>query len=137
MLLLDEQFDETTAEFPHAIQQVWLETLGTVSSFLGGTLGTMSDRDAYPLVADAMAAASVVSMAATGTGTAGTGTATGTNPGSPLIIQQFASVCRYVVAHGTDVPVGSPLFPSQVRLGMDQYVSGAPAAETLDFPELT
>jgi len=137
MLLLDDQFDETTAEFPHAIQQAWLETLGTVPSFIGGALGTMSNRDAYPLIADAMAASSVISTAASGTGTTGAATATGTNPGPPLIIQQFASVGRYVVAHGAEVPVGSPLFPSQVRLGMDRYVSGPPAAETLDIPELT
>ncbi|HSP67000.1 MAG TPA: hypothetical protein VLN48_04695 [Bryobacteraceae bacterium] len=116
MLLLDEVFDVTNAAFPQAVQQVWLETLGTVPAVVNGTLTTMNDRNAYVLIADQMQTSS---------------------PQGAIIYQQLASVARYVVANGQEVPVASALFPSQVRIGMDGYVSGPPPAETLDIPPLT
>ncbi len=114
MLLLDQQFDPTTAEFPNSVQQVWLETLGSTVDNAGNTV---QNRAIYPAIADDMV-----------------------NPGGavdPLLYQQFASVARYIVANAQDVPFNSPLFASQVRLGMDRYVAGPPPAETLDIPALT
>lgn len=114
MLLLDQQFDATNAQFPTSVQNVWLETLG---STLDNSGVPKQNRDLYPTIADTMALFSGATV--------------------PLLYQQFGFVCRYVVQHAEDVPFNSPLFSSQVRLGMDQYVAGPPPAESLDIPELT
>jgi len=121
MLLIDEQFDPTNAEFSAAVQRVWIETLGSTFKADGKTV--VKNRDLYPQIADIMLANSAANPAA--------------NLAPTLIFQQFASVSRYVVANAGDVPVDSPLFDSQVRLGMDRYVGGPPPAETLDIPPLT
>ena len=102
------------AELP---QGVWLETLGTTIDNYGAPV---ANRDVYPKIATAMAAILAPGAAA-----------------ASLLLQQFASVGRYFVENAQDVPDKSPLFDSQVRLGMDRYVAGPPAAETLDLPELT
>lgn len=114
ILLLGEQFDLTASEFSPSVRDAWLETL---NSTLDNSGNTVLNRTIYPVIADKMV-----------------------NPGGasePLLYQQFASVARYVVDNAGEVPFGSPLFPSQVRVGMDRYVSGPPPAETLDIPELT
>jgi len=114
MLLLDEQFDATTSDFSPSVRNAWLETL---NSTLDNTGTTVVNRAIYPDIANKMV-----------------------NPGGaaePLLYQQLASVARYVVQNALDVPFGSPLFASQVRVGMDRYVTGPPPAESLDIPELT
>jgi hypothetical protein len=123
MLLLDEQFDPTNAEFSAAVQRVWIETLGSTFKADGTTV--VKNRVLYPVIADIMLANSASSA----------GGITGAGPS--LIFQQFASVSRYVIANAGEVPSDSPLFDSQVRLGMDRYVGGPPPAETLDIPQLT
>ncbi len=122
MLLLDEQFDTGNAEFPAAVQRVWIETLGTTRDSQGKIV---RNRDLYAVIARSMASSSPLLTAA------------GTSAPPKLILQQFASVSRYVVSNAVDVPSDSPLFNSQIRLGMDRYVGGPPPAETLDIPPLT
>ena len=125
MLLLDEIFDVRNGGFQLALRNVWTETLGHTFDSLGQKV---ENRDAYVAI--------LLRMVAEATPHTFDAQTNSTTPVT-LIYQQFADVCRYVIANARDVPVGSPLFPSQVRLGMDRYVAGPPPAETLDIPPLT
>lgn len=54
-----------------------------------------------------------------------------------LFYQEFASVGRYVISRTTELPFGNSLFDRQIKIGLDQYVSGAPTFDSLDLPPLT
>jgi hypothetical protein len=54
-----------------------------------------------------------------------------------LFYQEFASVGRYVISRTEELPFGNSLFDRQIKIGLDQYVSGAPIFDSLDLPPLT
>jgi hypothetical protein len=115
MMLFDGQTDQNNAAFQPALQRVWLEAMGKTIPAKGSTLqNPYPNRSLYRDIAALMAPAN-----------AGT-----------VLYQQFAYVARYVIQHSDDVPVGSPLFNSQVAVAAEQYVAGPPPAESLDLPPL-
>jgi len=122
MLLLDEQFAAGAFGFRDAIQKVWVESLGK------------SRRYQSPAGAPDVANAEVYGEVAR---------IIGELPGHAdssdveISYQEFASVSRYVLAGIKDVPLGHPSFPTQVRIGLDRFVAGAPPADSLTLPPLT
>jgi hypothetical protein len=53
-----------------------------------------------------------------------------------IFFQELATVGRYVIDRAEEVPFGHDLFNNQIRLGFDQYVSGAPTFDSLELPPL-
>lgn len=117
ILLLEEHFDENAFDFKTAIEGAWKETLG--EAIQQGQPSPVSNRTLYPLIVGAIERV------------------TGTDDTNPLAVQELASVSRYVLADSTDVPVGSANFDPNVRIAVDQYVSGPPSYESLQLPPLT
>jgi hypothetical protein len=115
MLLLDEQFAPESFGFQDAIQKAWKESLGKTKKKDGKT--DVPNREIYAKVA-----ATIPTL----------------NGGvDKIALQQFASVSRYVIAGADDVPIDHNDFAANVRLGLDKYVAGAPAFDSLTLPALT
>jgi hypothetical protein len=116
MMLFDGQTDQTNAAFQPALQRIWLEAMGrTIPAVKVPPLQTpYPNRQLYADIAALLAS---------------------TNSGT-VLYQQFAYTARYAIQHSDDVPVGSPLFNSQVAVAAEQYVAGPPPAESLDLPPL-
>jgi hypothetical protein len=114
ILLLEERFDETAFDFKTGVESAWKETLG--ESRQSGQTEPVSNRELFPAIIQ-----EIISV---------------THNDEPTV-QLVASVSRYVLADSNDVPIGSPNFTANVRIAVDQYVSGPPTYESLTLPPLT
>ena len=117
ILLLNEQFDfEHVPTFKNAIAAAWTETLG--EAFASVTPEQkVSNRVVYGTVADSIPLVP------------------GHDPDN-VSYQELASVSRFVSERSQDVPLDAPNFATQLRLGLDRYVGGAPVFESLNLPPL-
>lgn len=119
MLLLDEQFSSSAFGFRDALQKVWVESLGTTRRYQSlPAAPDVANDEIYRAVADV-----IVQL-----------------PGHTdgrISFQEFAAVARYAIAGAKDVPLGHPNFPTQVRIGLDRFVAGAPPSDSLTLPPLT
>jgi len=115
ILLLEERFDENAFDFKTSVESAWKESLGEGRQ--SGVPKPVSNRQLYPLIAEEI-------VHVTGNST-------------EMAVQLFASVSRYVLADSEDVPIGSTNFQANVRIAVDQYVSGPPSYESLELPALT
>jgi hypothetical protein len=119
LLLLDEQFDYTAPGFPSAIHGAWQEFLGRTVDYTGTT---QYHHDVYARIDQEIQAIRASNN--------------GTNPAS-IFYQELAWTGRYVIKTLDQIPPEHPNFRTQVRLGLDSYVAGKPAFESLDLPPLT
>jgi hypothetical protein len=115
MMLLDEQFASSAFGFRDALQKVWVESLGKTLDY-GGT--EVPNNEIYKEVA-----ADIVTFPG--------------HTNGKISFQEFAAVVRYAIAAARDVPLGHPNFATQVRLGLDHYVAGAPSSDSLILQPLT
>ena len=129
MLLLDEQFSTKSGGFKDAVRKRWIETLGETPEF--GEQEPASNRDVYKIVAETIA-----SFPGRVTVQEDSDTAPDADKGN-ISVQEFASVSRYVVSRGHDVPLGHPSFRAQVRVGLDKFVAGPAPFDSLTLPPLT
>lgn len=114
MMLLDEQFAPSAFGFRDALQKIWVESLGKTLHTNGSEV---PNNDIYVRVAGDL------------------GTITGHGP--EVSYQELAYIARYVIANAKDVPLGHSNFSTQVRIGLDRYVAGSPASDSLILPPLT
>ena len=119
ILLLNEQLDQNSVTFRDAVQEAWNETLAEVVS--DPAQPRVSSRVAYNRIAAVLAANNLVPLV---------------DDEPQISHQQFAAAARYVISKSEDVWLEHPSLPTQVRLGLDQYVGGAPLFDTLDLPPL-
>jgi len=119
MLLLDEHFAPDAFGFGDGIQKAWKETLGKTRSLpdATGNRRDVPNREIYDKVAQIIDRVNGRSR--------------------KISYQQFASVSRYVTAGADELPIDHEDFPSQVRIGLDRYVAGTPAFDSLSLPPLT
>ena len=130
MLLLDEQFNFTTPAFPDSVRDAWEETLNKHKDFNNKDVKNV---DVYNAVVESI----VASRAAAGTGTAaGTGAAAGAGT-VDVSYQEFAFASRHAIQNVRDNPPGTESFKTQVKIGLERYVAGRPAIESLELPPLT
>lgn len=115
MLLLDEHFDTGAYGFADSVQKSWLELMQSLITV--STMPNRVNRDLYTELPDRI------------------GVVTG-DPTGDISYQEFASVGRYVITHTDKVPYGHPNTNTQVRLGIDAWVSGAGGFGSLDLPPL-
>jgi hypothetical protein len=117
LLLLGEHFEPKSSDFGGAVTQAWLELLETTKDITGKDV---LNKDIFKFVMDNAAAL------------------TGRTGASPTVFhQEVASAARHAIQNAGGVPFGHPNFPTQVRIGLDNYVSGTPLADSLDLPPLT
>jgi len=112
ILLLGEYFDQTTASFNDAVRTARDELLKKVPTNDGGQV---SSKEVYRKIAEL-----IPTFAAK----------------PDVFYQEFATVGRYVISRADEIPFNHPRFERQVRLGLDQYVSGAPDFDSLELPPL-
>lgn len=121
MLLLDDQFDPTAPGFGGSVRQEWIE-LTQQSPQIPQNAGdptTIVNRALYAALPPFIESAE------------------GLQRGADITFQEFASVGRYVISHTDQVPWNHPNIPTQVRLGIDAFVSGATGFGGLDLPTLS
>jgi hypothetical protein len=115
MMLLDEQFAPSAFGFRDALQKVWVESLGKTLHYDGTEV---PNNEIYKEVA-----ADIVTFPG--------------HTNGKISFQEFASVDRYVIEGAKDVPLGHPNFATQVRIGLDRFVAGAPPSDSLILPSFT
>ncbi len=114
-LLLKEFTDPNGYGFAEAIQDAWKSALQTTTD-AGGK--ATRNKDTYKTIVDTMLAFP-------------------DRNGQPILDQELASVSGYVIENALQIPVGSSNFSTQVRIGIDKYVQGAPPSDSLALPPLT
>ncbi len=124
ILLLNEQADQKAVTFLDAVREAWNETLVPVTKDPSGNPKQVPSRAAYEVIATKLAdkGLNLVPRDA--------------NDVPNITYQQFAFVARFVISKSDDVWLDHPNLPSQIRIGLDQYVAGPPLFETLDLPPL-
>ena len=115
MMLLDEQFAPSAFGFRDALQKVWVESLGKTLDYNGAEA---PNNAIYKEVA-----ADIVTFPG--------------HTNGMISFQEFAAVGRYVINSAKDVPLGHPNFATQVRIGLDRFVGGAPPSDSLTLPPFT
>jgi hypothetical protein len=118
MLLVDEQFNYTTTTFPESVRRAWEETLDKHKDFIGNDVTNVA---VYNAVADFIVANRVVGGAAT----------------VDVLYQEFAFASRHAIQNVRDNPPPGESFRTQVKIGLERYVAGRPAIESLELPPLT
>jgi hypothetical protein len=118
MLLLDEQFNFTAPTFPQSVLQVWEETLDKHRDFKGDEVTNVT---VYNDVANFIVATRVVGSATT----------------VDIFYQEFAFASRHAIQNVRDNPPPGESFRTQVKIGLERYVAGRPALESLELPPLT
>ena len=118
MLLIDEQFNFTAPTFPESVRQAWEETLDKHKDFKGDVVTNVT---VYNEVANFIVASRSV------------------DPAKPVDIfyQEFAFASRHVIQNVRDNPPPGESFRTQVKIGLERYVAGRPALESLELPPLT
>jgi hypothetical protein len=122
ILLLNEQTDHGAVTFRDAVGEAWNETLAEVTQSPGQP--KVSSRVAYETIATKLADPTLNLVPRDAAGI------------PEISYQQFASVARFVIAKSDDVFLVHPNIAAQVRIGLDQYISGPPLFEVLDLPPL-
>lgn len=112
LLLLDEFFDPTTSSFNDATLRVRNELLERVPTDDGNTVRA---KAVYKQIYE------IAKTDATKT---------------EIFFQEFATVGRFVISRANEIPFGHKRFDSQVKLGFEHYVSGAPSFDSLELPPL-
>jgi hypothetical protein len=110
MLLLNEQFDETQTGFEDEVQRAWLRLVHVEAD-------NTSRKAYYKAIADRLP----------------------TIKGSPTVFfQEFATVGDYVMEKVQlgETSMDHPNFNRVIELGLDRYVGGAPAMDSLTLPPL-
>jgi hypothetical protein len=118
MLLLDEQFNFTTTTFPESVRRAWEETLDKHKDFNGNDVTNVT---VYNEVVNSIVANRSV------------------DPAKPVDIfyQEFAFASRQAIENVRDNPPPGESFKTQVKIGLERYVAGRPALESLELPPLT
>jgi hypothetical protein len=118
MLLLDEQFNFTSPTFPASVQQAWEETLEKHKDF---NAVDVTNVTVYNEVVNFIVATRVVAPATT----------------VDIFYQEFAFASRHAIQNVRDNPPPGESFRTQVKIGLERYVAGRPALESLELPPLT
>jgi hypothetical protein len=118
MLLLDEQFNFTAPTFPESVRRAWEETLDKHKDFKGDEVTNVT---VYNEVANFIVATRVVGSATT----------------VDIFYQEFAFASRHAIQNVRDNPPPGESFRTQVKIGLERYVAGRPALESLELPPLT
>jgi hypothetical protein len=121
MLLLDGYINPDAAGFRDAVGRIWAETRDTTKKTDRTT--EVFNTEMYKKVEDTILAIR--------------------KGNNDISYQELASVSRYVIERAKDpnsstfVPIDHPNFESQVRVGLDRYIGGPSALESLELPPLT
>src|SRR5262245_1589487 len=131
ILLLDEQFNYTTSTFPDSVRRAWEETLDKHRDFEGHDVTNVA---VYNAVVDFI----VATRSGVGNvGNVGNASATTTTPTVDIFYQEFAFASRHAIQNVRDNPPPGESFKTQVKIGLERYVAGRPALESLELPPLT
>jgi len=123
-LLLSEQFDTDSGTFRDALRTAWDEVLIRQEAVPTARGKPGPNIDAYKKVAERIPVVT------------GRAAAAGAGGKPDVYFQELAFVARYVIGRSSDVPLDDKNFDTQVRVGLDQYVSGGAAFAPLALPEL-
>jgi hypothetical protein len=136
-LLLDEYFDIKAQGFDDNISSTWLQVQKTVTDATGQPItikGTaLTGAALYKELQNAIVE---IRSAAGSTGS----TSTTGSTGSPHVFyQEFARAGRQIIETGKASLLNEPhaYFVTAVRIALDTYVSGEPAAGSLELPPLS
>lgn len=121
LVLLNDQFDTRSVTFLDALRHAWEEAIVAQDTYTTRTTKD-SNRKAFEKVADTIPSVSNRTEDQDGD--------------SVVFFQELASVSRFVISKSADVPLDDANFNTQVRIGLDQYVGGAPLFESLELPPL-
>jgi len=128
MLVLDEQFNFTTPTFSESVRRAWEETLDKHRDFAGNEVKNIT---VYNEVVKFIVASRSGARAAV----------TGSSGGGPTAVnifyQEFAFASRHAIQNVRDNPPPGESFNTQVKIGLERYVAGRPALESLELPPLT
>jgi hypothetical protein len=131
MLLLDEQFNFTTPTFSESVRRAWEETLDKHRDFDGNEVKNITVYN--EVVKFIVANRSGASTALPSSGSGGGGGATTVD----IFYQEFAFASRHAIQNVRDNPPPGESFKTQVKIGLERYVAGRPALESLELPPLT
>jgi hypothetical protein len=129
MLLIDEQFNFTGPTFPESVRRAWEETLDRHKDFTGRDV---TNVEVYNAVADFIVATRAPGSISGGATSAGSTTTT-----VNIFYQEFAFASRHAIQNVRDNPPPGESFKTQVKIGLERYVAGRPALESLELPPLT
>ncbi len=114
-LLLNEQFYPDAGSFRDGLRTAWDEVLIRKDAVPTARGKPVPNIEAYKKVAASLP------------------TVTGKDD---VFFQVLTSVARYVIGRSSEVPIDDDNFNTQVRIGVDQYVSGGAAFASLTLPEV-
>jgi hypothetical protein len=138
-LLLDEYFDITAQGFDDNISSTWLQVQKTVTDAGGQPIKVKGTPLTGAALYKELQNAIVEIRSATGsTGTTGSTSGPATSP--QVFYQEFARAGRQIIESGKASLLNElqrSYFVTAVRLALDSYVSGEPAAGSLELPPLS
>jgi|GEM_PF-3152615 len=121
IVLLSDQFDPNAPNFRDALRSAWDEVIVQQDTYTSRNV-LDSNRKAFEKVSTTIPAISGRPKDAAGD--------------DVIFYQELAFVSRFVISKSADVPLDDANFNTQVRIGLDQYVGGAPVFESLELPPL-
>jgi hypothetical protein len=114
MVLLDEEYDFRSLSFMESLKRAWTESLQETRRHPPNGVTTVPNREVYIFVAR---------------------TIPQLNGGNrDVSYQQLAFVARHAIANADAIPFEHPNFISSVRIGLDRFVVGKPAGDSLSVP---